>query len=75
MELERRARTTDGLARLNARFEGWIRATPEQWVWHQRRWRTQPTGARPEALPTRPGRARTFPGVSLQSADQGLAVD
>lgn len=24
---------------LNATFERWIRATPEQWAWHQRRWR------------------------------------
>jgi lauroyl/myristoyl acyltransferase len=23
---------------MNAVFERWIRAAPEQWAWHQRRW-------------------------------------
>lgn len=27
-------------ARMNALFERWIRADPEQWAWHQPRWRT-----------------------------------
>lgn len=40
--LERDAAQADLLARLNATYERWIRATPEQWAWHQRRWRTKP---------------------------------
>lgn len=40
--LERDAAQTGLLTRLNATYERWIRATPEQWAWHQRRWRTQP---------------------------------
>lgn len=30
------------LTRLNAQFERWILAAPEQWAWHQPRWRTRP---------------------------------
>jgi KDO2-lipid IV(A) lauroyltransferase len=37
--LPRRAAERDLLTRLNATYERWIRATPEQWAWHQRRWR------------------------------------
>lgn len=40
--LERREATIDLLTRVNARFEAWIRETPEQWAWHQARWRTLP---------------------------------
>jgi len=32
----------DILRRLNETYERWIRATPEQWAWHQPRWRTRP---------------------------------
>ncbi len=39
----------DLLTRMNALFEAWIRKTPEQWAWHQHRWRTRP-GER-EVLP------------------------
>jgi KDO2-lipid IV(A) lauroyltransferase len=39
-ELERRAGARDLLQRMNAVFEGWIRETPDQWAWHQPRWRT-----------------------------------
>ena len=28
--------------RLNQVFERWLRAAPEQWAWHQPRWRTRP---------------------------------
>ena len=41
-ELDRRAGTLELLARLNATYERWIRADPEQWAWHQPRWRRQP---------------------------------
>ena len=37
-ELSREAAQRDLLERMNAVFEHWIRATPEQWAWHQRRW-------------------------------------
>jgi len=40
--LDRRAAATELLTRLNGVFEGWIRETPEQWAWHQPRWRTRP---------------------------------
>jgi KDO2-lipid IV(A) lauroyltransferase len=36
--LDRRAATRDLLTRMNATFERWIRAAPEQWAWHQKRW-------------------------------------
>ncbi len=65
-ELDRRGRITDLLSRLNRGFERWIRADPAQWAWHQPRWRTQP-GDSPLA--------RAAAASSLQSADQGLAVD
>lgn len=42
--LERRAARLDLLARQNEVFGRWIRAQPEQWAWHQPRWRTQPEG-------------------------------
>lgn len=35
---DRRADTVDLLTRMNAVFERWIRETPEQWAWHQKRW-------------------------------------
>lgn len=40
--LDKEEAQLDLLARLNAVYERWIRATPEQWAWHQRRWRTRP---------------------------------
>lgn len=40
--LERAAAARDLLERLNRRYEVWIRAAPEQWAWHQPRWRTRP---------------------------------
>ena len=40
--LDKEAAQLDLLARMNATYERWIRATPEQWAWHQRRWRTRP---------------------------------
>jgi KDO2-lipid IV(A) lauroyltransferase len=30
--------------RLTAIIEGWVRETPEQWLWLHRRWKTQPSG-------------------------------
>jgi len=46
--LDKQAAQLDLLTRLNATYERWIRATPEQWAWHQPRWRAQP-GAVPLA--------------------------
>lgn len=43
-QLERSEAASDLATRLNAVFERWIREDPEQWAWHQRRWR------RPEEL-------------------------
>jgi KDO2-lipid IV(A) lauroyltransferase len=39
--LPRRAAALDLMGRVNAVFEGWIRTDPEQWAWHQPRWRTR----------------------------------
>ena len=47
--LDRRSAALDLLTRLNATYERWIRETPEQWAWHQKRWRTRP--GEWEALP------------------------
>lgn len=55
-DLDRAAARRDLLARLNARFEAWIREDPEQWAWHQHRWRTHP-GER-EVLPLEERRRR-----------------
>ena len=71
-ELERRARTIDLLARMNSVFERWIRAAPEQWAWHQPRWRTRPGEDPCRLVGARRSWARR---PSLQSADQGLSVD
>lgn len=35
---DRHEATLDLLTRMNGVFERWIRATPDQWAWHQRRW-------------------------------------
>lgn len=50
---DRAGARADLLARMNAVFERWIRAAPEQWAWHQPRWelhrglaRTPPAAAR-----------------------------
>ena len=40
--LDRDAARTDLLRRLNDTYSRWIRETPEQWAWHQPRWRTRP---------------------------------
>ncbi len=50
--LDRREATLELTARLNALYERWIRAAPEQWAWHQPRWRTHP-----DAPPRRAPRA------------------
>lgn len=41
-ELERAEATRAVCLALNQVFERWIRAAPEQWSWHQPRWRTRP---------------------------------
>jgi KDO2-lipid IV(A) lauroyltransferase len=40
--LPRREATSDLALRCNRVFERWVRETPEQWAWHQARWRTRP---------------------------------
>lgn len=73
---ERKEAALDLLTRLNETFERWIRAAPEQWAWHQRRWRTRP-GER-EAVPyvETKRRDRAVPGRgSLQGADQEFVAD
>lgn len=71
--LPRKAATLELTERLNGLFERWIRAAPEQWAWHQRRWRTRPGEHVPVPLAERlRGRApRREP--PLQSVDPRLA--
>jgi len=48
--------TRELLTRLNAVFEGWIRETPDQWAWHQPRWRARPGELEASPAAPRPGR-------------------
>ncbi|MFT5051103.1 MAG: lauroyl/myristoyl acyltransferase [Chlamydiales bacterium] len=57
--LERRAATLDLTRRLAEQFELWIRETPEQWAWHQHRWRTRPGEIESIPLAERQRRKRT----------------
>jgi len=66
---ERRAAAIDLLGRMNATFERWIRETPEQWAWHQPRWRVRSEVDRdareltsPQARASRPSDRRDAPG-------------
>ncbi|MBL8859076.1 MAG: hypothetical protein JNL28_11255 [Planctomycetes bacterium] len=76
-----RERTLDLCARLNRTFEDWIRADPEQWAWHQPRWRTQPLEvdiSQPRALDLMgphhfPQSPPLGASKSLHSADEGLS--
>ena len=40
--IDRKLATAELMGRVNQCFERWIRETPEQWAWHQPRWRTRP---------------------------------
>lgn len=81
--LEKRAAAVDLTRRLNAVFERWVRAHPEQWAWHQPRWRTRPgtlvprpLGAPRGAAPAaRAPRAGAGAAASLQRPDQDFAGD
>jgi KDO2-lipid IV(A) lauroyltransferase len=57
-DLEHRAAVEDLSARLNLHLESWIRAHPEQWAWHQPRWRTRPGTLDPLPLAERRRRQR-----------------
>ncbi len=46
----RAAARTAVLERLNETYERWIRAAPDQWAWHQRRWRSRPAAAAATAV-------------------------
>ncbi|MDP6385803.1 MAG: lysophospholipid acyltransferase family protein [Planctomycetota bacterium] len=52
--------TMDLLQRMNGVFENWIRQDPEQWAWHQHRWRTPP-----EQGPTAPLASRSLASDAL----------
>lgn len=57
-DLDRHQAARDLLTRMNATFERWIRETPEQWAWHQHRWRTSPGEHEVLPLAERERRAR-----------------
>ena len=44
LQRPRREATRSLMLQVNELFEGWIREDPEQWAWHQQRWRTAPGG-------------------------------
>lgn len=70
-KLERREATLDLLARMNAVFERWIREHPEQWCWHQPRWRTAPGEFESVPIAARPMHLR----AARASAASGPAPD
>lgn len=55
--------TSDLLLRMNGVFENWIRQDPEQWAWHQHRWRTPP-----EQGPTAPLASRGLASDALSGS-------
>jgi KDO2-lipid IV(A) lauroyltransferase len=77
--LGRRARTVELCNRLNAVFERWIREHPEQWAWHQPRWRTIRGDLEIVPLPARQSRAtppeRAQKAFSLRAVDPTLSPD
>jgi len=48
--LPRHEATIDLASRLNRVFERWIREHPEQWAWHQARWRTAASSRDPDRV-------------------------
>jgi lauroyl/myristoyl acyltransferase len=70
--LSRAEATRELTLRLNALFEGWIRLAPEQWAWHQPRWRTRPGEHVPLPLAARRARRRAPAGASLRGLQDGL---
>ncbi len=77
--LDRRGRVLDLTRRLNGVFERWIRADPDQWAWHQPRWRTRRGDLEIVPLPGRAQANRRLEGpgkpISLQSVDLRLSSD
>jgi KDO2-lipid IV(A) lauroyltransferase len=57
-ELDRHAAVEDLTTRLNRHLESWIREHPEQWAWHQPRWRTRPGTLKPVPLAERKRRKK-----------------
>jgi len=73
------ARLTQDIASI---IEGWVRETPEQWLWLHRRWKTQPSrgasgGTGPEGTPPSPrgpGEGPVIPRASDGTGPEGSAV-
>ncbi len=66
--LNRMEARLDLLTRLHACFESWIREDPNQWAWHQHRWRTKP-GER-KAMPLEERRRRKSPALGYDPREQ-----
>lgn len=73
--LPRREAVTRLVTQLNEVFERWIRADPEQWAWHQPRWRTQPGEVEIRPWPARVARQGSGRRTSLHGVDPGLSPD